>query len=190
MRTTRSWLATGLPHGRLPAVALPAGQPRGDGLHRVLRVHPDLERHARVGRRQQALQRGQFRDVVGGLAERPRLPAHRALGSVGYDPGPARGPRVSLRSPVARGHNTFTHGLDHAMAARSARPGGPGGYDTSVSFGMSPSVVVMSITEKFAPCGSLMAANRPNGVVIGPKRRTPPSLAAFATASSQSSTVK
>lgn len=29
--------------------------------------------------------------------------------------------------------------------------------------GISPSVVVMSITEKLAPCGSLSAANRPKG---------------------------
>lgn len=62
--------------------------------------------------------------------------------------------------------------------------------DTSVSLGSSPWVVLMSMTAKDAPCGSLSAAKRPNGLSIGPNRRMPPRSVAFATAASTSSTVK
>lgn len=101
--------------GRAPAVALPAGQPGGDRLHRVLGVHPDLDRHGRVGGRQQPLQGGEFGDVVGGPAQRAGLPARRDLVVLGDHPGPARWSGVSLGGSVTGGHNTFRHGLDHAM---------------------------------------------------------------------------
>lgn len=56
--------------------------------------------------------------------------------------------------------------------------------------GISPTVVDMSITAKAAPCGSVTAANRPNGLSIGPKCSFPPCFWVFATASSQSGTPK
>ncbi len=62
--------------------------------------------------------------------------------------------------------------------------------ETSVRVGISPRVAVTSITEKFAPWGSLSIANRPNGVSIGPSRSAPPASVARDTAPSQSATVK
>ncbi len=69
-------------------------------------------------------------------------------------------------------------------------PGAEPVQETSVMAGISPSVLVVSITEKFAPCGSVSAANRPKGVSIGPNCSVAPSFVAFETASSQSATPK
>lgn len=89
----------------------------------------------------------------------------------------ARSAALTGRGPVLR-------------ADRPRRRGSSAQAVTSESFGISPSVVLTSITENAAPCGSLSAANRPNGLVIGPNRRIAPRSVAFATAASQSSTVK
>lgn len=79
------------------------------------------------------------------------------------------------------------------MPCANRAPGRPVRYlaqSTSVDLGISPAVVVRSMIEKLAPCGSLSAANRPKGLSMGPKRSTPPSLVAVATASSQLATLK
>lgn len=110
-----------LARGRLPPLALPAGQPGGDGLHRVLGVHPDLHRDGRVGGCQQAFQRREFRDVVRRGAQRPGLPPDDGFRIVGDDPGPARGPGVSFRGAVTGGDHAFSHGRDHARQRRVAR---------------------------------------------------------------------
>lgn len=65
-----------------------------------------------------------------------------------------------------------------------------GGGTAQPKLGISPTVVDMSITAKAAPCGSVTAANRPNGLSIGPKCSFPPCFWVFDTASSQSGTPK
>lgn len=71
-------------------------------------------------------------------------------------------PTVAHTTVCARGHRA-------GEVARPARGHGARTKDyASANGGISPTVFVMSMTEKFAPCGSVSAAKRPKGLSIGP----------------------
>lgn len=102
------------------------------------------------------------------------------------------------RPRTATGAGTPTcpgRGSPAGARGRFARSGGravgqSGSRAAQPNFGISPTVVDMSITAKAAPCWSATAAKRPNGLSIGPKCSFPPCFFAFSTASSQFGTPK
>ena len=186
MRTTSSWLATGLPAAVFQPLRF---QPGSQVVTAFIAYWESMRTSSGTSGSVDASRRSSAVSSAMLLVALPSGPASQRTGlseaSATTQAQPA-GPGFPFDAP------------SHAATTRSPmrpimpwRGGVPGrGQATSVIFGISPSVVVMSITEKLAPCGSLSAANLPNGVSIGPNRRTPPCSVARATAASQSGTVK
>src|SRR5581483_972971 len=106
---------------RLPPALLPRGQPFGDGVHRVLRVHAHLERRRGIHGRQQPLKRGQLGDVVRRIAQRPGLPSPGTVVPVLYqDPRPRGRSGVPFGRTVTGGDRAIKHSPILPSAAGAA----------------------------------------------------------------------
>ncbi len=124
--------------------------------------------------------------------------AHEAVVTI-TSPHPAAATATAVRpigSAPTRSNSRIRGEVCRAVRRHGpAGPCGPAGAAGPAAggqpkLGISPTVVDMSITAKAAPCGSVTAANRPNGLSIGPKCSFPPCFCVFDTASSQSGTAK
>ncbi len=112
--------------------------------------------------------------------------AHPAVARIAGPHPAAAGIVLCLIDIRPRAAGTRVRGQSAVPPGTAARRAGA----AQPKLGISPTVVDMSITAKAAPCGSVTAANRPNGLSIGPKCSFPPCFWVFATASSQSGTPK
>lgn len=120
-------------------------------------------------------------------AAAPPGPARRR--TVGHQPAdrPARRVAPATATATARTGSGTPAQTD---ARHRARSGAGHPREDQVNVGSSPSVVVVSMTANGAPWGSITAAWRPKGIVIGPNTSLPPSFWTVATAASQSATVQ
>ncbi|CAM5665238.1 hypothetical protein SGLAM104S_02264 [Streptomyces glaucescens] len=163
IRTTRSWLATGLPADVFQPLRF---QPGSQVVTAFIAYCESIRiSSGTAGGSVAASSRSRAVSSATLLVARPSGPASHRAGvsdsSATTQAQPA-GPGFPFDAPS---HAATTRSrMSPIMPWPSREPGRGGGaglQETSVVAGISPSVFVTSITEKFAPCGSFSEANRP-----------------------------
>ncbi len=166
MRTTRSWLATGLPAAVFQPLRFQPGSQVVTAFMAYwesIRITSGTPGSVDASRRSSAVSSATL------LVARPSGPASQrsgvSLSSATTQAQPAS-PGLPFEAPSHAATTRSRMGSIMPCPGEGAEPL----QETSVVCGISPAVVVTSITEKFAPCGSVRLANRPKGVSIGPNR--------------------